>query len=184
MGRDKHENEDLIKYGFHEDIWFHVDNLSSAHVYLRLPKGCTMDDIEPDTLEDCAQLVKDNSIKGPSHAHTSHAGLLFMLLFSSYLIYLIRLIRCSCPRTHVHVHVHVFMFMFMYSCMHVHLIICSNAGCKMDSVDVVYTPWGNLRKTKDMEIGQASNRHISAIPRGSSRHLRIFTQRNVCDPLN
>lgn len=37
MGRDKFENEDLIKYGFPEDVWFHVDNLSSAHVYLRLP---------------------------------------------------------------------------------------------------------------------------------------------------
>lgn len=39
MGRDKYENEDLIKYGFPEDVWFHVDNLSSAHVYLRLPKA-------------------------------------------------------------------------------------------------------------------------------------------------
>lgn len=87
----RYENEDLIKYAFNEDIWqvlfvravsappishpgcthctvpqarFHVDNLSSAHVYLRLPRGKTMDDIEPDTLEDCAQLVKANSIQG------------------------------------------------------------------------------------------------------------------------
>ncbi|KAF4324255.1 hypothetical protein BBO99_00000935 [Phytophthora kernoviae] len=37
MGKDKFENEDLIRYGFLEDIWFHVDDLSSAHVYLRLP---------------------------------------------------------------------------------------------------------------------------------------------------
>ncbi|KAF1789322.1 protein of unknown function DUF814 [Phytophthora cactorum] len=37
MGKDKFENEDLIRYGFMEDIWFHVDDLSSAHVYLRLP---------------------------------------------------------------------------------------------------------------------------------------------------
>lgn len=36
MGKDKHENEDLIKYAWPEDVWFHVDNLSSAHVYLRL----------------------------------------------------------------------------------------------------------------------------------------------------
>jgi predicted ribosome quality control (RQC) complex YloA/Tae2 family protein len=35
MGRDKHENEFLIKYAQHHDIWFHVHNLSSAHVYLR-----------------------------------------------------------------------------------------------------------------------------------------------------
>jgi hypothetical protein len=37
MGKDKHENEGLIKHGWPEDVWFHVDNLSSAHVYLRLP---------------------------------------------------------------------------------------------------------------------------------------------------
>jgi hypothetical protein len=36
MGKDKFENEDLIKYGWPEDIWFHVDNLSSAHVYVRM----------------------------------------------------------------------------------------------------------------------------------------------------
>ena len=39
MGRDKFENEDLISYGWEEDVWFHVDDLSSAHVYLRLNKG-------------------------------------------------------------------------------------------------------------------------------------------------
>jgi predicted ribosome quality control (RQC) complex YloA/Tae2 family protein len=39
MGKDKHENEDLIKYGLDDDVWFHVDNLSSAHVYLRLNTG-------------------------------------------------------------------------------------------------------------------------------------------------
>ena len=38
MGKDKYENEDLIKYGFQEDVWFHVDDMSSAHVYLRLNK--------------------------------------------------------------------------------------------------------------------------------------------------
>lgn len=36
MGKDKYENEDLIKYSWDEDIWFHVDDFSSAHVYVRL----------------------------------------------------------------------------------------------------------------------------------------------------
>ena len=27
MGRDKHENEDLIKHGWPEDVWFHVDKV-------------------------------------------------------------------------------------------------------------------------------------------------------------
>jgi hypothetical protein len=47
-----------------EDVWFHVDDLSSAHVYLRLKPGQTMDDIPPCVLEDCGALVKANSIQG------------------------------------------------------------------------------------------------------------------------
>ncbi|NWV04188.1 CCD25 protein, partial [Ptilonorhynchus violaceus] len=90
MGKDKYENEDLIKYGWPEDVWFHVDKLSSAHVYLRLHKGQTMDDIPKEVLIDCAHLVKANSIQ----------------------------------------------------------------GCKMNNVTVVYTPWSNLRKTPDMDVGQ------------------------------
>uniref|UniRef100_H3C503 Coiled-coil domain-containing protein 25 n=1 Tax=Tetraodon nigroviridis TaxID=99883 RepID=H3C503_TETNG len=90
MGKDKYENEDLIKYGWPEDIWFHVDKLSSAHVYLRLPKGQTINDIPPEVLIDCAQLVKNNSIQ----------------------------------------------------------------GCKMNNISVVYTPWANLKKTGDMDVGQ------------------------------
>ncbi|KAI3885695.1 hypothetical protein MKW92_046721 [Papaver armeniacum] len=58
MGLDKHENEDLIKYGFPEDIWFH--------------------------------LVKANSIQGN----------------------------------------------------------------KVNNIDVVYTPWSNLKKTASMDVGQ------------------------------
>lgn len=92
MGLDKYENEDLIKYGFPEDIWFHVDKMSSAHVYLRLPKGQSMDDIPEGVLEDCVQLVKANSIQGN----------------------------------------------------------------KQNNIDVVYTPWQNLKKTPSMEVGQVS----------------------------
>ncbi|NXI81832.1 CCD25 protein, partial [Rhipidura dahli] len=90
MGKDKYENEDLIKYGWPEDVWFHVDKLSSAHVYLRLPPGQSLDEVPREVLSDCAQLVKANSIQ----------------------------------------------------------------GCKLSSVAVVYTPWSNLRKTPDMDVGQ------------------------------
>lgn len=90
MGLDKHENEELIKYGIPEDIWFHVDKLSSAHVYVRMHKGQTIDDISEPLLEDCAQLVKANSIQGN----------------------------------------------------------------KTNNLDVVYTPWSNLRKTASMDVGQ------------------------------
>lgn len=64
MGKDKYENEDLIKYGTPEDCWFHVDDLSSAHVYLRLKPGMTLDDISEDCIMDCCSLVKANSIAG------------------------------------------------------------------------------------------------------------------------
>ncbi|UZJ54435.1 hypothetical protein CBS101457_003755 [Exobasidium rhododendri] len=64
MGRDKVENEDLIKYGDEEDVWFHVDKLSSAHVYLRLPPDTTWERIPTALLDDLSQLVKANSIEG------------------------------------------------------------------------------------------------------------------------
>lgn len=64
MGLDKNENEDLIRWGFPEDVWFHVDKVSSAHVYLRLHPGETLDDVPQAVIDDCAQLVKANSITG------------------------------------------------------------------------------------------------------------------------
>ena len=89
-------DEDLIKFGWEEDVWcvrsdtvslclqlmcqgtsmksawwiwlikpqFHVDNLSSAHVYLRLKTGDSWTSIPEALLEDCAQLTKANSIEG------------------------------------------------------------------------------------------------------------------------
>ncbi|KAF2717693.1 DUF814-domain-containing protein [Polychaeton citri CBS 116435] len=64
VGKDKVENEDLIAHGWPEDVWFHVDNLSSAHIYLRLPEGSTWDSISEPLLVDCGQLTKANSIEG------------------------------------------------------------------------------------------------------------------------
>lgn len=69
---------------------FHVDKMSSAHVYIRLHKGQTIDDISEGVLEDCVQLVKANSIQGN----------------------------------------------------------------KVNNIDVVYTPWSNLKKTASMDVGQ------------------------------
>ncbi|KAF2873412.1 hypothetical protein BDV95DRAFT_604919 [Massariosphaeria phaeospora] len=64
VGKDKVENEELIAHGFDEDIWFHVDNLSSAHIYVRLPENEDWENMNPDLLTDCAQLTKANSIEG------------------------------------------------------------------------------------------------------------------------
>eukprot|EP00994_Dinema_validum_P002599 NODE_1578_length_906_cov_104.378063_g1230_i0.p1 GENE.NODE_1578_length_906_cov_104.378063_g1230_i0~~NODE_1578_length_906_cov_104.378063_g1230_i0.p1 ORF type:complete len:230 (-),score=82.60 NODE_1578_length_906_cov_104.378063_g1230_i0:217-843(-) len=90
VGRDKVENEDLIKWGWPEDIWFHVDAHSSAHIYLRLGQGQTIDDLTPEIIEEAAQLTKANSI----------------------------------------------------------------AGNKLPNIKVVYTPWANLKKSADMDVGQ------------------------------
>lgn len=68
---------ELIKYAHDNDVWFHADKLSSAHVYLRLPESLEEDEenglfvnamawdaIPDDLLEDIAQLTKANSIEG------------------------------------------------------------------------------------------------------------------------
>lgn len=57
-------DEELIKYGLEEDVWFHADKLSSAHIYLRMNEGEVWDAIPEDLLTDCAQLTKANSIEG------------------------------------------------------------------------------------------------------------------------
>ncbi|KAK0723152.1 hypothetical protein B0T26DRAFT_705588 [Lasiosphaeria miniovina] len=64
VGKDKFENEELIQHGWEEDVWFHVDKLSSAHIYLRLREGETWEDIPEDLLTDLVQLTKANSIEG------------------------------------------------------------------------------------------------------------------------
>ncbi len=63
---DVRRDEDLIAHGWPEDVWFHVDNLSSAHVYLRLPDptNAPWTAIPEELLTDCAQLTKANSIDG------------------------------------------------------------------------------------------------------------------------
>lgn len=54
-----HENNNDQRYA-----QFHVDNLSSAHIYLRLEEEVSWDAIPAELLEDCAQLTKANSIEG------------------------------------------------------------------------------------------------------------------------
>ncbi|KAK4761803.1 hypothetical protein SAY87_029687 [Trapa incisa] len=115
MGLDKYENEELIKYGFPEDIWFHVDKMSSAHVYVRMHKGETIDNISEGLLEDCAQLVKANSIQGKPP--------LFFIL-------------CQPLETNI------INITWAWHCN------------KVNNVDVVYTPWANLKKTASMNVGQ------------------------------
>ncbi|KAF7553959.1 hypothetical protein G7046_g6954 [Stylonectria norvegica] len=62
VGKDKFENEDLIKFGWEED--FHADKLSSAHIYLRMKDGQAWDALPEELILDLAQLTKANSIEG------------------------------------------------------------------------------------------------------------------------
>jgi len=72
MGRDKMENEELLAIaGWPEDVWFHVNKLSSAHVYLRCPRGVEWDKLPPAVVNQCCQIVKHNSIEGCKKAECS-----------------------------------------------------------------------------------------------------------------
>ncbi|OAA71693.1 hypothetical protein LEL_08928 [Akanthomyces lecanii RCEF 1005] len=62
VGKDKFENEDLIKFGWDQD--FHVDKLSSAHIYLRMSDDQKWDSLPEELVMDLAQLTKANSIEG------------------------------------------------------------------------------------------------------------------------
>lgn len=68
-------DEELIKYGLEEDVWFHVDKLSSAHIYLRMNEGESWDTIPTDLLNDLAQLTKANSIEGTRAMFDDKTGL-------------------------------------------------------------------------------------------------------------
>lgn len=69
VGDDKFENDGLIKYSqrYMNELktpvyWFHVDNFSSPHAYLRLNEGET---VPPQKLiAICSQIVKLGSIEG------------------------------------------------------------------------------------------------------------------------
>eukprot|EP01134_Creolimax_fragrantissima_P006992 CFRG6992T1 len=115
MGKDKVENEDLIRFGHPEDIWFHVDRLSSAHVYIRIAEGERPGDVPADLVEDCGQLVKANS----------------------------------------------------------------KEGCKLTDVDVVYTPWTNLKKTGDMAVGQVGFHNEKLVKR-----VKIVKNNAIINRLN
>lgn len=68
MGKDKHENDPLIKKSHPKNLWFHVDKHSSAHLYIQLSpeeQNIKFEDLklEEDLLTQVAQLTKANSIK-------------------------------------------------------------------------------------------------------------------------
>ncbi|BGO93337.1 hypothetical protein JCM10020v2_005017 [Rhodotorula toruloides] len=69
-GKDKFENEVLLKYYQEQDVWVHVDKLSSPHIYIRMPEGMDWEKIPEKLLVDAGQLVKAGSIQGNKQAVT------------------------------------------------------------------------------------------------------------------
>lgn len=66
-GKDKFENDLLIKYGYRDlnYVWFHADKYSSGHVYLKLyADEKSLDDVPAEVVNDCLQLCKSMSIQG------------------------------------------------------------------------------------------------------------------------
>jgi len=97
--------------------------MSSAHVYVRLNKGQTMDDMSEGLLEDCAQLVKANSIQGWTN-----------YIKNQYCTFVSQ-VPC-----------------FTFACKDAEYFLCT--GNKVNNIDVVYTPWYNLKKSPSMDVGQ------------------------------
>lgn len=69
MGKDKFENEPLVEKSHPKNIWFHVDNLSLAHLYYQLPFEMHNTlfeklELDPELLKIMGQLTKANLIKG------------------------------------------------------------------------------------------------------------------------
>lgn len=68
MGKDKFENDPLIKKSNSKNLWFHVDKFSSAHLYIQMsPELQEVDfqllELPEDLLTQIGQLTKANSIK-------------------------------------------------------------------------------------------------------------------------
>jgi len=64
MSQTEQENKELISNGVPIDVWFHVEGLASAHLFLRLPRNLDLDSIPQEVLTDVCQLLKAHSPEG------------------------------------------------------------------------------------------------------------------------
>lgn len=66
IGADMKENWDLIDESEGDDLWFHLDGVPSAHVFLSYPKNrkiMRVDDYSEGDVLACAQLCKSKAKK-------------------------------------------------------------------------------------------------------------------------
>jgi predicted ribosome quality control (RQC) complex YloA/Tae2 family protein len=63
VGKNAQDNWDIIDESKPNDLWFHLENVSSCHVILSLPEGKTRKDISKQTIIHCAMECKKRSKK-------------------------------------------------------------------------------------------------------------------------
>lgn len=155
MGKDKFENEDLIKYGLPNDVWFHVDRLSSAHVYIRCVEGransatevqisCLRSQYQSASVRpvpfrpqqllsfnDCTTIINEERQPYSRQFNDSYIfqasrlpeGMMFDTIPQETLEDCCQLVKAN-----------------------------SIQGNKQKNVDIVYTPWENLRKSAGVSL--------------------------------
>uniref|UniRef100_A0A7S4ENT2 NFACT RNA-binding domain-containing protein n=1 Tax=Pseudo-nitzschia australis TaxID=44445 RepID=A0A7S4ENT2_9STRA len=133
VGRDKHENEHLIEYGWPGDIWFHVEGLSSAHVYFRL--DCFGTGTTTTTNSTTSSTTTNSTTSSTTTRSTRSAAIANRLLG--------KLPIDDLPDDSIE-----------DMCQ----IVKHNSikGCKQASCRIVYTPHSNLKKTFGMEAGSVT----------------------------
>lgn len=77
--------------------------MSSAHVYCRLQKYQSIESMSEELLEDCAQLVKANSIQGAQHAMPASGAFTTALFFAT-----VRILDFKCSQGWPPAHIRTF----------------------------------------------------------------------------
>ena len=134
QGRDKHENENLVAHALPHDIWFHVEDMSSAHVYLRppaslYPPAAATSSPKPGKGGDAAAAPAPS----PNGRNEAVAAAAAAPLPARAWHDIPQRVLSDCCQLVKH---------------------NSISGGKASAVNIVYTPWSNLKKTDRMDIGQ------------------------------
>ena len=133
-------DEELIRWMWPEDVWFHVDKLSSAHVYLRLKE----------VIQKFVSLLR-LIVSIYELRFLTYRSLRHHLKFPIYQIQGETL--DDVPKSIIEDAAQLVKYN-------------SIQGNKMNDIDVVYTMWNNLQKTDGMDVGQV--RTIFFCPQGLS----------------
>lgn len=170
VGRDKHENEYLIQYGWPGDIWFHVEGLSSAHVYFRVNITTNNTNNHNHTTESGG-----SGNAGDEEDHESGTQLLQRILMINGNTTTTKSgSKSNTTNTNVLIPIDNLP---EESIEDMCQIVKHNSikGSKLASCKIIYTPHSNLKKTFEMEAGAVTN-HDNTLQRSrrcDKNRLRI-----------